>query len=99
MLKLWPGRLNAEISAWHIKLNTMKLRAEEKKIAVLLCTVTQQSSKFLFLKQSKTWKQAVRLFIEYGTVTRLEERTEHCMPALSPTQAITKTICAPAVAY
>ena len=89
--------LYAEFSAWYIELNTMKLSAE--KIAFFLyCTVTQQSSKFLFLKQSTTWKQAIRFFIEYGTVARLEERTEHCMPALSPTQA-TKTICALAVAF
>ena len=82
--------LYAEISAWHIKLNTMKLRAG-KFAFFLYCTVTQQFSKFLFLKQSITWKQAIRLFIEYGTVARLEERTEHCMPALWLTQA-TKTI-------
>ena len=37
---------------------------------------TQQPRKFLFLKQSITWKQAIRFFIEYGTVARLGERTE-----------------------
>ena len=68
----------------------MKLRAE-KIVFFLHCTVTQQSSKFLFLKQNTTWKQAIRFFIEYDTVARLEERTEHCMPALWLTQA-TKTI-------
>ena len=30
----------------------------------------------------ESWKQVIRFFIEYGTVARLEERTEHCMPAL-----------------
>ena len=65
----------------------MKLSAE--KIAFFLhCTVTQESSKFLFLKQNTTWKQAITFFIEYGTVVAmLEERPEHCMPALSPTQS------------
>ena len=53
--------------------------------------VTQQSSKFIFLKQNTTWKQAIRFFIEYGTVARLEERAEHCMPALWATQS-TKNI-------
>ena len=33
----------------------------------------------------------IRFFIEYGTVERLKERTEYCMPALSPTQS-TKNI-------
>ena len=37
------------------------------------------------------WKQVERFFIEYGTIAMLEERTEHCMPALRATQA-TKTI-------
>ena len=37
------------------------------------------------------WKQVNRFFIEYCTVAKLEERTEHCMPALWATQA-TKTI-------
>ena len=69
----------------------MKLSAE--KFAFFLhCTVTQQSSKSLFLKQNTTWKQVIRFFIEYGTVARLEERTEHCIPALWATQ-FTKTIC------
>ena len=41
----------------------MKFRAE--KFAFFLhCTVTQQSSKFLFLKQNTTWKQAIRFCIE-----------------------------------
>ena len=44
------------------------------------------------------WKQAIRFFIEYGTVERLGERTEHCMPVLSPTQ-VTEIICAIAVAF
>ena len=35
--------------------------------------------------------QVIGFFIEYGTVARLEERIEHCMPAVWPTQA-TKTI-------
>ena len=70
--------LYAGISAWYIK-----LKYNEVEVRLFLyCTVTQQPSKFLFLKQSITWKQAVRLFIEYGTVARLGERTEYCMPAL-----------------
>ena len=28
------------------------------------------------------WKQVFSFFIKYGTVARLEERTEHYMPAL-----------------
>ena len=46
------------------------------------------------------WKPVNRFFIEYGTVARLEERTEHCMPALWATQS-TKTIfhCTLAVAF
>ena len=59
-----------------IKLNTMKLRAENNSHFFPYCTTIQQPSKFLFLKQSITWKQAIRLFIEYGTVARLGERTE-----------------------
>ena len=39
----------------------------------------------------ESWKQVIGFFIEYGTVGRLEERIEHCMPAVWPTQA-TKTI-------
>ena len=73
----------------------MKLRAEKITFS---CTVLQQPKKFLFLKQSISWKQAIRFFIEYGTVERLKERTEHCMAVLSPTQA-TKTICAIAVDF
>ena len=48
----------------------------------------------------ENWKQVIRFFIEYGTVARLGERTEHCMPALWATQA-TKTIfhCTLAVAF
>ena len=91
--------LYAEVSTWYIKLNTMKLSAE--KIAFFLyCTVTQKFSKFLFLKQNTTRKQAIRFFFEYGTVARLEERTEHCMPASWLTQA-TKAIfyCTLAVAF
>ena len=30
----------------------------------------------------ESWKQVIGLFIEYGAVARLEERIEHCMPAL-----------------
>ena len=75
----------------------MKLRAE-KITCFPYCTVIQQPSKFIFLKQSITWKQAIRLFIEYGTVERLRERTEHFMAVLSPTQA-TKTICTIAVDF
>ena len=67
MLKLVRGTL---------KLNTMNLSAAMFAF-FLLCTVTQQSSKFLFLKQNTTWKQAIRFFIECGTIARLEERTEH----------------------
>ena len=58
----------------------------------LYCTVTQQSSKFLFLRlkhcsdeyctSEENWKQVIRFFIEYGTVVRLEERTEQYMPAV-----------------
>ena len=44
MLRLVPGRLNAEISAWHIKLNTMKLRVG-KFAFFLYCTITQQYRK------------------------------------------------------
>ena len=46
------------------------------------------------------WNQINIFFIEYGTVVRLEERTEHCMPALWTTQS-TKTIfhCTLAVAF
>ena len=59
----------------------MKLSAE--KIAFSLhCTVKQQSSKLLFLKQNTTSKQAIRFFIEYGIVARLGERTEYYVPAL-----------------
>ena len=50
-------------------------------------------AKFAFLRHCNTvvidsctsgesWKQVIRLFINYGTVARLEERTEHYMPAL-----------------
>ena len=100
--------LYAGISAWYIK-----LKYNEVGIRIFLyCTVIQQPSKFLFLKQSITWKQAIRLFIEYGTVARLEvrpfieygtvakleKRTKYCMPVLSPTQD-TKTICAIAVDF
>ena len=78
--------LYAEVSAWYIKFSTMKLSAEE--IAFFLhCAGTQQCSKFLFLKQNTTWKQAIRFFIEFGTVARLEERTEYCKPALWATQS------------
>ena len=68
----------------------MKLSVE-KNVFFLHCTVTQQSNKFLFLKQNTTWKQAIRFFIVYDTVARLEERTGHCVPALWATQS-TKTI-------
>ena len=37
-----------------------------------------------------SWKQVIEFFIEYGTVEMVEERIEHCMPALWATQA-TKT--------
>ena len=50
-------------------------------------------AKFVFLRHCSTvvidcctsreyWKQVIKFFIEYGTVARLEERTEHYMPAL-----------------
>ena len=66
--------LYAEISAWYIKLNTMKLRARNLHFLVLYWNiVVYQISIF---KHSITWKQAIRCFIEYGTVERLEERTE-----------------------
>ena len=68
-------------------------------------------AKFVFLRHCSTvvidcctsgenWKQVIRFFIECSTVARLEERTEHCMPALWATQA-TKTIfhCTLAVAF
>ena len=68
-------------------------------------------AKFVFLRHCSTvvidcytseerWKQVNRFFIEYRTVARLEEQTEHCMPALWVTQA-TKTIfyCTLAVAF
>ena len=58
--------LYAEVSAWYIELNTMKLSAE-KITFFLYCTVTQQSSKFLLLKKNTTWKQAIRFFFECGT--------------------------------
>ena len=51
-------------------------------------------AKFVFLRHCSTividcctWKQAIRFFIEYGTIARLEERTEHYMPTLWATQA------------
>ena len=59
----------------------MKLGAEEIRI-FLYCTGIQQPRKFLFLKQSISWKQAIRFFIEYGTVEKLGERTEYCMAVL-----------------
>ena len=72
---------------------------ESKQIRIFLyCTVIQQPSKFLFLKQSIIWKQAIRFFIEYGTAERLRKRTKHCMAVLSPTQA-TKIICTIAVDF
>ena len=39
----------------------------------------------------ESWNQVIEFFIEYGTVEILEERIEHCMPALWATQA-TETI-------
>ena len=46
------------------------------------------------------WKQIIRLFIEYGTVARLEERTEHYMSALWAIQATKKKKhCTLAVAF
>ena len=50
-------------------------------------------AKFAFLRHCNTvvidcctsgkrWKQVIRFFIEYGTKERLEEQTDHCMPAL-----------------
>ena len=84
MFSSWP--LYAEISAWYIKLNTMKLKFANfyfcgcSTVVIDCCT------------PEKKWKQVIiRFFTEYGTVVRLEERTEHCMPALWATQA-TKTI-------
>ena len=59
----------------------MKLSAEKFAFS-LPCTVKQQSNKFLFLKQNTTSKKAIRFFIEYGIVARLEERTEYYVPAL-----------------
>ena len=59
----------------------MKLGAEEIRI-LLYCTGMQKYSKFLFLKQSISWKQAIRFFIEYGIIEKLGERTEHCMAVL-----------------
>ena len=46
------------------------------------------------------WKQVNRFFIEYGTIARLEERTEHFMPTLWATRS-TETIfhCTLAVAF
>ena len=76
----------------------MNLSAAKKQIAFFLYyTVTQQSSK-IPIPQAEKWKQAIRFFTEYSTVERLEERTERCMPVLSPTQA-TKTICAIVVTF
>ena len=89
--------LHAEVSAWYIKLDTIDL-STAKFAFFLHCTVTQQPSKFLFLKQNTTWKQAIRFFIEYGTVARLKDWTEHCMPALWVTQS-TKTIFTLAIAF
>ena len=67
--------------------------------------------KFAFLRHCSTvvidcctsgesWKHVIIFFIEYGTVARLEERTEHYMPAWWATQA-TKTIfhCMLAVSF
>ena len=83
----------AEISAWHVKFNTVKLKLANfhfcgcSTVVIDCCTPVT------------SWKQ-VRFFIEYGIIARLEERTEHCMPALWVTQA-TKTIiyCTLAVAF
>ena len=64
-------------------------------------------AKFVFLRHCSivvidccTWKQAIRFFIEYDIVARLEERTEHCMLALWVTQ-VTKTTfyCTLAVSF
>ena len=79
MLVIFPHKiLYAEISAWYTKLKYNKV-----EIRIFLHrTVLQQPRKFLFVKQSITWKQAIRCFIEHGTVARLGERTEYCMLAL-----------------
>ena len=74
-------------------------------------TMKLKFAKFEFLWQCNTvvidcctsgesWNQVIRFFIEFGTVARLEERTEHYISALRPTQA-TKTVfhCTLAVAF
>ena len=79
-------------------LNSIQRERSKNSHFFLHCTVTQQSSKFLFLKQNTTWKQTISFFIEYGTVARLQKRTEYCMPALWATQS-TKTIFTVAIAF
>ena len=69
----------------HIKFNTVKLKLANSHFcgcstAVIECCTSEEK-----------WEQVNRFFIEYGTVVRLEERTEHCMPALWLIQA-SKTI-------
>ena len=73
--------LYAEIIAWQIKLNTVKLKFANSKFCGCSTVVIE------YCTSQEKWKQVNGFFIEYGTVVMLEERTEHCMPALSPTQA------------
>ena len=56
----------------------------------LHCTVTQQSGISYFSIRIQLGSRLLVFFIEYGTVARLEERTEHCMPALWATQSTKK---------
>ena len=76
MLKLVPGPLNAEISAWHNKFNTMKLKLVNSHFCGCSTVVID------CCRCEEKWKKVRRFFIEYGTVARLEEQTEHCMPAM-----------------
>ena len=71
----------AEISAWYIKPSTMKLGAE--KIAFSCIVLYYSSLANSYFKQSISWKQPIRFFIEYGTVEKLGERTDG-RPVIDP---------------
>ena len=79
--------LYAGISAWYIKTQYNGVECRKIRVFFSYCTVTQQPSKFLSLKQSITWKQAIRFFIDYGTVARLGERSKQ-----SYTRSVTDAI-------
>ena len=93
-LVIFSSRLfYAEVSASYIKFNTIKLKLANSHFCGCSTVVVDCCT------PGTSWKH-IRFFIEYGTVARLEERNEHCMPALWVTQA-TKIFfyCTLAVAF